>query len=100
MVPLSWYLVLSAGLFFIGFFTFLTRRNVLMMFLSIEIMFNSINISLIAMSHYMQDIHGQVIAFFVIANAAAGVAVGLALLIAVFRNKPSLNLEDFNLLKG
>ncbi|HIJ60575.1 MAG TPA: NADH-quinone oxidoreductase subunit NuoK, partial [Nitrospirae bacterium] len=74
MVPLNWYLILSAGLFAIGLFAFLTRRNLLMMFLSIEIMLNAINISLIAMSHYMQDIHGQIIAFFVIANAAGGVA--------------------------
>jgi len=100
MVPLNWYLILSAGLFAIGLFAFLTRRNLLMMFLSIEIMLNAINISLIAMSHYMQDIHGQIIAFFVIANAAGGVAVGLALLIAAFRNKPSVDMEDFNILKG
>ncbi|MFQ3573964.1 MAG: NADH-quinone oxidoreductase subunit NuoK, partial [Thermodesulfovibrionales bacterium] len=80
MVPLSWYIALSLCLFCIGLYTFISRRNLLMMFLSIEIMLNAVNISLIAISHYMQDIHGQIIAFFVIANAAAGVAVGLALL--------------------
>lgn len=100
MVPLEWYLFLSLGLFFIGLFSFLTRKNILMIFLSIEIMLNGINISLITISHYMQDIHGQIIAFFVIANAAAGVAIGLTLVIAAFRNKPTLNLEDLNILKG
>lgn len=100
MVPLSWYLVLSVLLFCIGFFAFLSRRNVLMMFLSVEIMFNSINIALLAMSHYMQDIHGQIIAFFVIANAAGGVAVGLAIVIAAFRNRQTLNLQDMDILRG
>lgn len=100
MVPLNWYLILSVCLFCVGLFGFLTRRNILMMFLCIEIMVNSLNISLIAISHYMQDIHGQMIAFFVIANAAGGVAIGLTLIISAYRNKPTVNMEEMTLLKG
>ncbi len=99
MVPLNWYLMLSVSLFIVGLIGFLTRRSIIMMFLSVEIMLNAINISLIAMSHYMQDMRGQVLAFFVIACAAAGMAVGLVLLISAYRNKPTVRLEDFDLLK-
>lgn len=100
MVPLSWYLALSAGLFMIGVVGFLTRRNILMMFISIEVMLNAVNISLIAFSHYMQDMRGQVIVFFVIAVAAAGVATGLALLIAAFRNRATAQADEMDLLNG
>ncbi len=99
MVPLKLYLALSILLFFIGVFGFLTRRNLIMMFISIEVMLNSVNISLVALSHYMQDIRGQILALFVIAIAGGAVAVGLIILILVYRNKPSLKLEDFHLLK-
>ncbi len=100
MVPLNWYLILSVMLFVVGLIGFLTRRNIIMLFISVEIMLNAINISLIAMSHYLQDMRGQVLAFFVIACAAAGVAIGLVLLIAAYRNKPTIRLEEFDLLKG
>lgn len=100
MVPLSWYLALSAALFMIGVIGFMTRRNILMMFISIELMLNAVNISLIAFSHYMQDMRGQVIVFFVIAVAAAGVATGLALLIAAFRNRATAQADEMDLLKG
>lgn len=99
MVPLSYYLALSIVLFFIGFAGFITRRNLIMMFISIEIMLNSINVSLVALSHYMQDIRGQILALFVIAVAGGAVAVGLIILILAYRNKPALNLEEFNLLR-
>lgn len=99
MVPLSWYLALSSILFFIGVFGFLTRRNIIMMFISIEVMLNSVNISLVALSHYMQDVRGQILALFVIAIAGGAVAVGLIILILAYKNKPTLKLEEFNLLR-
>ncbi|MGB9710876.1 MAG: NADH-quinone oxidoreductase subunit NuoK [Thermodesulfovibrio sp.] len=99
MVPLSYYLALSIALFFIGFLGFLTRRNLIMMFISIEIMLNSVNISLVALSHYMQDIRGQILALFVIAVAGGAVAVGLIILVLAYKNKPTLKLEEFNLLR-
>ncbi len=99
MVPLSYYLGLSAILFFIGTFSFLTRKNLIMMFISIEIMLNSVNISLVALSHYMQDIRGQIIALFVIVIAGGSVAVGLIILVLAYRNKRTLKLEEFNLLR-
>ncbi|GLI53665.1 NADH-quinone oxidoreductase subunit NuoK [Thermodesulfovibrio yellowstonii] len=99
MVPLSFYLALSATLFFIGAFSFLTRRNLIMMFISIEIMLNSVNISLVAFSHYMQDIRGQILALFVIAIAGGAVAVGLIILVLAYRNKKTLKLEEFKLLR-
>lgn len=100
MVPLHWYLMLSTGLFIIGMFTFLVRRNIIMMLISLELMLNAVNIALISTSHYMQDIRGQILAFFVMACAAAGVAIGLALVVAAFRNKEKANIDDFDLLKG
>lgn len=99
MVPLSYYLALSIIVFFIGAFSFLTRRNLIMMFLSIEIMLNAVNISLVALSHYMQDIRGQILALFVIALAGGAVAVGLIILVLAYRNRKTLKLEDFNLLR-
>jgi NADH-quinone oxidoreductase subunit K len=100
MVPLSWYLLLAAGLFVIGMIAFLIRRNVIMMLISLELMLNAVNIILIAASHYMQDIRGQILAFFVMAGAAAGVAIGLALLIAAFRNRHHAHMDEYTLLKG
>ena len=71
MVPLSWYVILSAVVFSIGVIGFLIRRNIIIMLISIEIMLNAVNISLVAFSHYLQDIRGQIFVFFVIAVAAA-----------------------------
>jgi len=100
MIPLRWYLVLAAGLFIIGMVAVLIRRNVIMMLISLELMLNAVNIMLIAASHYLQDIRGQILAFFVMAGAAAGVAIGLALLIAAFRNKETAHMDEYTLLKG
>ncbi|MBI4654535.1 MAG: NADH-quinone oxidoreductase subunit NuoK [Nitrospirae bacterium] len=100
MVPLSWYIVLSAVVFSIGVIGFLTRRNLIIAFISIELMLNSVNISLVAFSHYLQSIKGQIMVFLVIAVAAAEAVVGLAILIALFRNKPTVNVDEINLLKG
>lgn len=99
MVPLSWYIVLSAVIFSIGVLGFLIRRNVIMMLISIEIMLNAVNISMAAFGHYLQDIRGQIMIIFVIAVAAAEVAIGLALVIALYKNKPTVNVDELNILR-
>lgn len=100
MVPLQWYLWLGSIVFCIGMFGFLTKRNIIIMFLSIELMLNGVNISLVALSHYMQDLRGQVLTLFVIAVAAAEAAIGLAIVIAFFRNKQTVHLDEINEMKG
>jgi NADH-quinone oxidoreductase subunit K len=92
--------MLSAVVFSIGVFGFLVRRNLIMIFLSMELMLNSVNISLIAFSHYLQSLTGQVLVFFVITVAAAEAAIGLAILIVFYKNNPTLNADEINLLKG
>ncbi|NOZ70045.1 MAG: NADH-quinone oxidoreductase subunit NuoK [Deferribacteres bacterium] len=100
MVPLSWYIILSAVVFSIGVVGFFTRRNLIMIFMSIELMLNSVNISLVAYSHYLQSMRGQVLVFFVIAVAAAEAAIGLAIIIAYYKNNPTIKVDEINLLKG
>ncbi len=100
MVQLDSYLVLSAVVFAIGMFGFLTRRNVIIMFLSIEIMLNGVNISLVAFSHYLQDLRGQIFVVLIIAVAAAEAAIGLAIIVALFRNKATVHVDEMNEMKG
>ncbi|MEJ2182288.1 MAG: NADH-quinone oxidoreductase subunit NuoK [Nitrospirota bacterium] len=100
MVPLQWYLLLSAAVFSIGVFGFLSRRNIILMFISVELMLNGVNISLVAFSHYMQDLRGQILSFFVIAVAAAEAALGLAIIIALFRNKETTYADEMTEMKG
>jgi NADH-quinone oxidoreductase subunit K len=100
MVPLSWYMLLSMVIFAIGVFGFLARRNIIIIFMSIELMLNAVNINLIALSHYLQDIRGQILAFFVIAVAAAEAAIGLAIVIALFRNKATAHVDDVKEMRG
>ena len=100
MVPLNWYIILSAVMFSIGVFGFLARRNLIVMFISLELMLNSVNISLIAFSHYLQSMNGQILVFFVIVVAAAEAAIGLAILIAYYKNNPTIKVDEINLLKG
>jgi len=100
MVPLHWYMVLSVVVFAIGVFGFLSRKNVIIMFMSIELMLNAVNINLISMSHYLQDLRGQILAFFVIAVAAAEAAIGLAIVIALFRNKATAHVDEINEMQG
>lgn len=100
MVPLSWYIILSAVMFSIGVFGFLARRNLIIMFISIELMLNSANISLVAFSHYLQSLNGQIMVFFVITVAAAEAAIGLAILIAFYKNNPTIKVDEIDLLKG
>lgn len=100
MVPMQWYLWLSAAVFSIGVFGFLSRRNIIIMFMSVELMLNAVNISLLTFSHYMQDLRGQVLSFFVIAVAAAEAAIGLAIIIALFRNKETVYVNEMTETKG
>ena len=99
MVPVGAYLALSAVLFGIGLIGFLGRRNIILMLVSVEIMLNAVNVSVAAFSQHLQDPSGQIVALFVIAVAAAEVAVGLGLVIALSRNRPGVSVEDLTQLK-
>jgi len=98
-IPLSYYLVLSAILFACGVTGFLIKRNIITIFMSIELMLNAVNLSFVAFASYWQHISGQVFVFFVMVVAAAEAAVGLAIIIAVFRTRETLNPDRVNLLK-
>ena len=99
MIQLEYSLVLGALLFSIGVVGVLLRRNVIVVFMSIELMLNAVNLTLIAFSRNLNNVDGQMIVFFVMTLAAAEVAVGLAIIVAVYRNKESININDMNLLK-
>ncbi len=99
MVPLSWYLVLSGVLFGLGVAGFLFRRNIITIFMSIELMLNAVNLSFVAFAYHWKQIGGHIFVFFVIVVAAAEAAVGLAIIIAVFRNRQSLNVDDLESMK-
>ncbi len=99
MVPLSAYLLLSAVLFAIGVIGFLVRRNLIVMFMSIELMLNAANLAFVAFSRYLNSMDGQIFVFFVMTVAAAEAAVGLAIILAVFRTKETVNADEINLMK-
>ena len=99
MVPLSYYLTLGAVLFGIGIVGVLIRKNIIVILFSIELMLNAANINFVAFSHYLQDVTGQVFVFFVMTVAAAEVAIGLAIIIALYRNRSTINVEDISLMK-
>lgn len=98
-VPVSWYLLLAAALFAIGTIGALTRRNGISIFLSIELMLNAANLTLVAYARQLDDRTGQLIVFFVMAVAAAEAAVGLALFIAVFRQRHTIDVNRMNLMR-
>ncbi|HCL81156.1 MAG TPA: NADH-quinone oxidoreductase subunit NuoK [Nitrospiraceae bacterium] len=100
MVPLEWYIGLSAVIFIIGVAGFMIRKNIIIMLMSIELMLNAVNISLVAFSHYLQDLRGQVLVFFIITVAAAEAAIGLAILVSMFRNKPEVHMDQITEMKG
>lgn len=100
MIPLSWYIILSAALFSIGIIGVLSRRNIFIILMSIELMLNSANINLVAFSHYLQSLTGQIFAIFVITVAAAEAAVALAIIILLSRNRGSIYVDEFNIMKG
>jgi len=93
------YLILGAALFSLGVVGVLTRRNVVIVLMSIELILNAVNLNLVAFSRLWGDLHGQVFAIFIITDAAAEAAVGLGILIAFFRNKETVNIDEVNLLK-
>ena len=99
-VPVTYYIVLSAILFTIGALGVLIRRNALIIFMSVELMLNSANLAFVAFANTYQQLSGQIIAFFVIAVAAAEVAVGLALIVAIFKTKHSIDVDQISSLKG
>ena len=98
-MPVSYYFVLSAILFTIGALGVLIRRNAIVIFMSIELMLNAANLSFVAFSQLYDTLDGQVLVFFVITVAAAEVAVGLALIVAIFKSKQSINVDELNELK-
>ena len=99
MVPTSWYLVLSAVLFAIGAVGVLVRRNIIVVFMAIELMLNAVNLTFVAFARQLGTIDGQVIVFFVMTVAAAEAAVGLAIIIAAFRNRPTVNADELAILR-
>ena len=100
MVPVNYYIILSAILFTIGALGVLVRRNPLIIFMSVELMLNAANLAFVAFTRTFDDLSGQIFVFFVIAVAAAEVAVGLALIVAIFKTRHSINVDEMNSLKG
>ncbi|MDD2734000.1 MAG: NADH-quinone oxidoreductase subunit NuoK [Desulfuromonadaceae bacterium] len=99
MENLNSYLIVSAILFTIGTIGVLTRKNVIVMFMCIELMLNAVNLTFVAFSRHLGNLDGQVFVFFIMTVAAAEAAVGLALIIAFFNNKESIDVDDVNLMK-
>ena len=99
MIPLTWYLALSAVMFTIGVVGVIVKRNAIQMFMCIELMLNAVNLTFVAFSSYFGDVTGQLFVFIVMTVAAAEAAVGLGIIIAIFRNRESLNVDEANILK-
>ncbi|MBN2644819.1 MAG: NADH-quinone oxidoreductase subunit NuoK [Desulfuromonadaceae bacterium] len=99
MITVYHYMVLSAILFSLGTIGVLTRRNAIVIFMCVELMLNAVNLTFIALSSHLGNMDGQVFVFFIMTVAAAEAAVGLALMIAFYRNRESIDVEEFNLLK-
>ncbi len=98
-IPIPYYLAVSAVLFTIGMVGVLTRRNVIVVFMCIELMLNSVNLTLVAFSAFHGNTTGQILVFFVMAVAAAEASVGLAIIITLFRNSRKVNIDEFNIMK-
>ncbi|HEX9655271.1 MAG TPA: NADH-quinone oxidoreductase subunit NuoK [bacterium] len=99
MIPISYYLLLSGILFAIGVIGVLTRRNAIVIFMAIELMLNAVNLAFIAFSKHLNSLDGQIFVFFVMVVAAAEVAVGLALIVAIFRLRESVYVDEINIMK-
>ena len=99
MVPLSYYLILAAILFVIGVAEFLFKRNIVTIFISVELMLNAVNLTFVSLSYSLRQLEGQVFVFFVMVIAAAEATIGLAIIITVFRNRESLNVDRIDLMK-
>lgn len=100
MVPVEYYLVLSAVLFTLGVLGVLIRRNAIVIFMSIELMLNAANLAFVAFSRHFGSVDGQIFTFFVITVAAAEVAVGLTLMVAIFRTRRTIDVNDLSTLRG
>jgi len=100
MIPVSYYFALSAILFALGALGVLIRRNPIIIFMSVELMLNAANLLFVAFARAYENLNGQIYVFFVIAVAAAEVAVGLAIIVAIFRTKKTINIDEMNSLKG
>lgn len=99
-VPLSAYLILSAVLFVIGAYGFLTRRNIITVYMCIELMLNAVNLSFVTFSYQFGTVDGQIYSFFVMVVAAAEAAVGLAIILTIFRNRSTLEIDEIDSLKN
>ncbi len=99
MVSYSWLMALSAAIFAIGVAGVLLRRNILVMFMSIELMLNAVNLTFVTLARRLGSMDGQVIVFFVMTVAAAEAAVGLAIIISIFRNRETVNADELDLMK-
>ncbi len=99
MIPFSNYLILSAALFAVGVLGFMLRRNIIVIFMSIELMLNAANLAFVAFARYLHSMDGQIFVFFVMSVAAAEAAVGLAIIMAVYRTKETVNADELNLMK-
>ena len=99
-VPLTWYLILSAVLFSLGIAGFLFRKNIITVFMSIELMLNAVNLTFVAFSYQLKQVNGHLFAFFVMVVAAAEAAVGLAIILTVFKNHQTLNIDEVNSMKN
>lgn len=100
MVPTSYYLILSAVLFTLGVAGVMVRRNVLIIFMSVEMMLNAVNLTFVALARHFLSLNGQIFVLMAMVVAAAEVAIGLAIVMTIVRNKDTTNIEDVNLLKG
>ncbi|NKB76055.1 MAG: NADH-quinone oxidoreductase subunit NuoK [Gammaproteobacteria bacterium] len=101
MIPLSQYLILAALIFAIGVVgIFLNRKNLIILLMSIELLLLAVNINFVAFSHYLSDTAGQIFVFFILTVAAAEAAIGLAILIVLFRSRSTINVEELDSLKG
>ncbi|WP_172631785.1 NADH-quinone oxidoreductase subunit NuoK [Dictyobacter arantiisoli] len=100
MMPLTAYLIVSAVIFTIGVIGVLIRRNPLIIFMSIELMLNAVNLSFVALSHFLDSVDGQMFVFLVLTVAAAEVVVGLALIVSIFRTRHNIDVDEMNVLRG
>jgi len=100
IVPLEHVIILSIIIFSIGIMGVLFRKNAIIIFMSIELMLNAVNLSLVGFSRYYNSVDGQVFVFLIMTLAAAEVAVGLAIIVALFRNKQTINIDEINILRG
>ncbi len=99
VVPMSWYLILSAILFTLGAAGFLLRRNIITVFMCIELMLNAVNLTFVAFSHQLKQVDGHIFTFFVMVVAAAEAAVGLAIILTVFKNRQTLEIDEISSMK-